>query len=122
MSQQFIHEPTVDELLTFVYSCKEEDELRNAAYQLMLYVEKSLKIESGVKCDKNTSKLGFSFIDELLEKLDVTKASPLCLVAAIRCTFRVKNRITNWYALLERIKGEMIRRNMDYKRHLRGLI
>lgn len=122
MTEDFPAEPTVDELLTFIYNLEEAKEHREAGYIAMLHIEKCLSNEGHARPNKNTSKLGFPFISELLEKLDVTKVHAHCMIGTIRSTFRVRQYLTNWEALLEKIKDEMIRRDMDYKSLLRGLI
>ena len=112
----------VDGLLALIYSLEESKEHRKAACASMFYIEMSLSHEWHARPNKNESKYGFPFIAELLEKLDVTKLSGNCMVGIIRSTYRVKECFLDWEPTLNKIKGEMIRRNMDYKSLLIGLI
>jgi len=111
----------VEGLLAFIYSIEEDKEHRKSVLVTMQYLEECISNEANKEAGI-ASILNFSYIDELFEKLDLTKVGPHCMIGSIRCTFRIKNHIKNWYSLLERIKAEMIRRNMDYKASLIGLI
>lgn len=112
----------VAELLALIYSLEESKEHRKAAYASMFYIEMSLSHEWHARPNKNESKYGFTFIAELLEKLDVTRVSGNSMVMIIRSTYRVRERFPDWEPTLNKIKDEMIRRNMDYKSLLIGLI
>lgn len=122
MTENFPHDLDVEGLLTLIYSLEESKEHRKATCACMYYVEACLSDEWHARPNKNESKYGFPFIAELLEKLDVTKLSGNCMVGIIRSTYRVKECFLDWEPTLNKIKEEMIRRNMDYKSLLIGLI
>lgn len=44
------------------------------------------------------------------------------MIGIIRSTYRVRQVFLNWEPLLKKIKAEMIRRDMNYKALLIGLI
>ena len=122
MTQDLPDEPTVDELLAYVYSLEENKRHREAARIVMLHIEHCLSIEWHAQPNRNISKLGFPFISDLMEKIDLSKVGSNCMIGIIRSTYRVRQVFLNWEPLLKKIKAEMIRRNMDYKALLIGLM
>lgn len=121
MTNTVIYE-TVDNLLTYLYALEEKEKSRESGRVVMLHIEHCLRNESQSGPGRNTSKLGFPFVIELMEKIDLTKVGAHCMIGIVRSTFRVKQLIPGWDSLLKKIKAEMIRRNMDYKSLLIGLI
>ena len=60
-------------------------------------------------------------IDEMLGELDETKLSTQACISIIRCTFRVRNMINNWYDFRRRLHTEIYTRGENPDRLMRGL-
>jgi len=106
---------TVDELLNFIYSPEELQDERKHAYVVIANIELAF-VNAYHKTDKT-----FLFINEFLGKLDVTRTSTRCMIVVIRATSRNKQDLSNWSLLLEKIRIEMISRNLNDKALLIGL-
>ena len=60
-------------------------------------------------------------IDEMLGELDETKLSTQACISVIRCTFRIRNMINNWYDFRRRLHTEIYTRGENPDRLMRGL-
>ena len=60
-------------------------------------------------------------IDEMLGELDEKRLSSQACISIIRCTFRVKDMIDNWYDFRRRIHTELYTRGENADRLMRGL-
>lgn len=99
-------------VLNHTYDLIRLNESRRAAQYLMRIVE----------TDISWSAAPDDYVDSLLGAVNLEKLDSRCMTVIIRCTFRVKHLCPNWQPLLTKIKDEMIKRDMDYKGLLIGLI
>ena len=65
--------------------------------------------------------LDYASINEIFASVDVAKASPLRLVAALRGTFSVREHMSNWHLKRDQVEKELSSRGLNAALMLRGL-
>ena len=60
--------------------------------------------------------------DSVLAGIDLSKLSPLAMVAFVRTTFPARHKLNNWHYTVELIRDELANQELDAENILRGLV
>lgn len=63
----------------------------------------------------------FHSYDEMLKKIDISRASEYVLISVLRLAFSYRDKIENFKPFLEQTRQELINRGFDAEEELRGL-
>lgn len=109
----------VSSLLECLYKHDQRDKGRKDIQTVLRFTMECMKNE---RTNAGAEAIRLKDIDRLLVDVDTSKVTVDAIVAMLRSSFAVRNKLTNWTSFLTRAIVEINMRGLSHRSLLRGLL